>query len=75
MVTSTVKEDGTLTLAVAGSTYEGTWTGDLEGTISFSVPDFSELSGTMTLDSDGTASVSAEDWDYNTYDLDMTKVA
>lgn len=70
-----VKEDGTLTLAVAGSTYNGTWTGDLEGTISFSVPDFSELSGTMTLDSDGTASVSAEDWDYNTYDLDMTKVA
>lgn len=70
-----VKEDGTLTLAVAGSTYEGTWTGDLEGTISFSVPDFSELSGTMTIDSDGTASVSAEDWDYNTYDIDMTKVA
>lgn len=70
-----VKEDGTLTLAVAGSTYNGSWTGDLEGTISFSVPDFSELSGTMTLDSDGTASVSAEDWDYNTYDLDMTKAA
>lgn len=70
-----VKEDGTLTLSVAGTTYEGTWTGDLEGTISFSIPDFSELSGTMTLDSDGTASVSAEDWDYYTYDLDMTKVA
>lgn len=70
-----VKEDGTLTLAVAGSTYNGTWTGDLEGTISFSVPDFSELSGTMTLGSDGTASVSAEDWDYYTYNLDMTKVA
>lgn len=70
-----VKEDGTLTLAVAGSTYNGTWAGDLEGTISFSVPDFSEPSGTMTLDSDGTASVSAEDWDYYTYNLDMTKVA
>ena len=26
-------------------------------------------------DSDGTASVNAEDWDDNTYDIDMTKVA
>lgn len=70
-----IREDGTLALDLAAGSFEGTWTGDLDSAIEISVPDFSSLTGTLTLDSEDEVSLEAEDYDYNTYSLDMTRVA
>lgn len=69
-----IRGDGTLTLTVAGTDYEGTYTGDVNTSIDFEVPDFAYgIIGTITLDGEADASVDVE-MDYEYYSGEFTRV-
>ncbi len=71
--TFTINNDGTLVLTLPAGDFNGTWEGDLESEISFTSEAFGGLEGTITLEGENDASMIADDYDYNSYNVDLTR--